>query len=77
MSIWLGPPCMNSEITHFACGEKCGRLGASDVTPADGKLPEAVKQFQDVRNKFPGTPQAEQALSALQRLDPIRSTRSR
>lgn len=26
-----------------------------------GKLPEAIKQFKDVRDKFPGTPQAEQA----------------
>src|SRR5947209_533118 len=32
VSMWLGPPSMNSQITDFAVGLKCGCLGANGST---------------------------------------------
>jgi len=34
-SMWLGPPCMNNQITRFAFGAKCGPRDVSSASSFD------------------------------------------
>ena len=56
-SMWLGPPCMNSQMTRLARGAKCGCRGASGSV-APGQAARASCCIRPAKAKPPIPPPA-------------------
>src|SRR5438445_10512431 len=68
MSMWLGPPSMNSHTTRLARGAKCGGRAASGLTgSSSGSLPFAARPIIAASASAPMPPPARARKSRRER----------